>query len=179
MKRLLIIVSIFFLLSAVSASEVSSDYSNGVLTISVSGAEDLYGFQLNVNYNSAALEFVNAEEGGLISGGDSAGVYFKTANTDTPGLLKNFVVTKTGKVPGVNGDGILLKINFKEIGDGDKGLSVSGVKLGNPNAVQSTPTVNPTNTGTGGAGLDLTLVVIVVVVLIIVAAAAYFLVIKK
>ncbi len=180
MKKLLILVSILLVLSAVSAAEINSDYSNGVLTISVSGAEDLYGFQLNVNYNSSALEFVSAEEGGFLSSSNPAGIYFKTANSNTAGLLDNFAVIKTEKVAGENGEGILLKVNFTEIGDGGKGISISGVQLVNSEGSNPSSTVTPTNTETGGeGGLDLTLIVIVVVVLVIVVAAAYFLVIKK
>jgi len=181
MKKIgLIFVSLVLLFSAVYAAELSSDYADGTLTISISGAEDLYGFQLNVNYNSAALAFDSAEPGALLTGGNPESVFYKTADTSTPGLLKNFAVSKMGKIPGESGNGVLLKVNFSELGEGEKGISISGIKLVNSSVEDSAPSVTPTTYGgTGGGGIDLMLILVIVVFLIVVAAAVYFFVIKK
>jgi hypothetical protein len=93
----------------------------------VSGVPDLFGFQFDVSYNPAILEFKEAKKGGLLSN-DSSDRLFCMDYQPTPGLIKKFVCTMLGE-NGIKGNGVLETLTFKALTKGSSTLSLSNVKI--------------------------------------------------
>jgi hypothetical protein len=105
------------------------------VTISIvnSDAVDLYGFQFDVNYDPNILEFQSVEEGDFLKS-DGAPTYCLDYKTDNPGLIKNIVCLRLGKVGGVTGSGVLSKITFIAKSSGKSDMQLTNVKLSDINA---------------------------------------------
>ena len=129
-QRFLIVVFAFLLIaSLVSGVEVKSAFVNNALIVSVEGAVDLAGYQFSVNYDPGVLELRGAEEGPFLTnnGQDNTFFIYSTKEQNQPGFFRGVVGARLGDLPGVNGSGELARVGFTKIGEGDPGISLSGV----------------------------------------------------
>ena len=96
-------------------------------------AENLYGYQFDVNYDPDVLEFQSVEEGDLLKL-DGAPTYCLNYNLDNPGIVKDVVCLRLGPVGEVSGSGILSKITFISKSRGRSDIELTNVKLSDEDA---------------------------------------------
>ena len=98
--------------------------------INITNAVDLAGAQLSLHFNPAVLEVSDIHQGDLLSG---AGVFFQVEHFNSvPGEISGIRLVHT---TGVDGDGVLLKVDFKAKRTGVSTLQVRDLKLGNSTGV--------------------------------------------
>jgi hypothetical protein len=101
------------------ASGAATTASTLVLEVRASQVTDLYGVAFNLTYPSAQLQFVRATAGPLLGSGA-----VQAAVSSPPGTL---IVggTHLGGVPGANGSGVVMTLEFTAVaaGSGSFGLS--------------------------------------------------------
>jgi hypothetical protein len=95
---------------SVSPSSVTIPVNqNFTINVTLSGVGDLYGWELQLGWNSTILDAVDVSEGPFLRAGGST--FFTYTVNATAG---NMIVecTLTGPIPGVSGDGTLATITF-------------------------------------------------------------------
>ena len=87
--------------------------------------QNVYGVQISVMYDSQVLEFMKAEEGTFLSkNGQENTIYMPSVmDTKTNGLVKDFVLVKTGDV-GTSGSGVIGTLTFKAKTAGTAAVSI-------------------------------------------------------
>ncbi len=90
--------------------------------INVSDVTDLYGWQFSLGYDSSLLSFSSVSAGPLIGTGGST--FWNAPDTSTPGEILSGAEILTGAIPGVNGSGTLLSLNFNTIGLGTSPINI-------------------------------------------------------
>jgi len=101
-----------------------------IVEIKVSNANDLYGFQFNIEYDPDVLEYKSIEQGTFLSRNGADQTYPINPQV-SPGLLENIVLSRLGPVGGLNGDGTLEKITFIAVGAGTSDIKMSNIKFVN------------------------------------------------
>jgi hypothetical protein len=91
--------------------------------IKVSSIANLYGYQFDLNYDPAILEFVSLTDGAFLSASP-----FCVGYNASFGLIKNVACTRMG-ASGVSGSGTLKTISFKAKAAGIGSIWLSNVKL--------------------------------------------------
>ncbi|NIP66805.1 hypothetical protein GWN63_01760 [Candidatus Bathyarchaeota archaeon] len=79
------------------------------ININVSGAVDLYGWEFYLGWNATLLQALNVTEGGFLEQGGDTFFYPKINNTEGSMLVD---CTLLGDIPGVDGHGILVTVQF-------------------------------------------------------------------
>ena len=111
------------------------------IEVKIADAADLYGFQFNMLYDPAILEFSEAEEGTFLSENGNADTFYMKPGVPSPGTIKNVVCSRKGQIGGVNGGGTHAVIKFNALSAGTSQLTLSNVLL-------SDSQVNPTSSTT-------------------------------
>jgi Cohesin domain len=94
------------------------------LDIEVSGVNDLYAFQLDVDYTPSVLSAVGVTEGTFLL--TAGATFFVPGTIDNVGGSISFIAdTLIGAVAGVSGDGVLAEIEFTAVGPGSSPISIS------------------------------------------------------
>ncbi|MFH1237791.1 MAG: cohesin domain-containing protein [Candidatus Aenigmatarchaeota archaeon] len=127
----------------VSVNPVSSSVANGetvTLEFMVSGASDLFGFQFDVEYDPAILQFQNVEQGAFLNNNGQDNTFCVDYKTSS-GIVENIACTRLGRTA-VQGNGVLEKITFKAIASGRSQIKISGLKLANSKAAEIQATVS-------------------------------------
>ena len=102
-------------------------------TLNLANAVDLAGVQLSLRFNPDVLEVTDIHEGDLLSG---TGAFFQVEHLKSvPGEISGIRLARTG---GVDGDGTLLKVDFKAKAGGVSKLEVRDLKLGSSTGVPIT-----------------------------------------
>lgn len=101
------------------------------LNVYVSGVQNLYGFDFDVNFNPSVLFVTSVIEGPFLpTGGDT---------TFSPGVIDNvgggidFIGDSLNFGTAVSGDGVLATITFTTLALGTSAIDVSNVQLLDPN----------------------------------------------
>lgn len=97
------------------------------VNISISHVEDLYGWQVKLEWNAQILEFVNVTEGNFLK--NRGPTFFNRKFNDTGYLL--LYCTLIGDLSGVNGSGVLTTIRFNVKENGNCSLQLSKTILVN------------------------------------------------
>jgi hypothetical protein len=115
----------------VSVSPVTQTVNKGeefTVEIKVTNANDLYGFQFDIEYNPDVLKYVRIGEGGFLSR-SGADITFPLNGTASSGLVDNIANTRMGGINGVNGDGTLEKITFTALNTGTCQIKITNIKF--------------------------------------------------
>ncbi len=96
--------------------------------IKVSNANDLYGFQFDIEYDPGVLKYEKIEEGPFLSN-NAADTSYPIAPEVSSGLLDNIANTRLGPVGGRNGDGTLETITFTAVGSGTSDIKITNAKF--------------------------------------------------
>lgn len=123
MKRALIGVVLFLvflpipagaLLEIEPSSETLSVFSDTYffINITISGADDVYGFQLDLSFDNSLFEIWNVSGGTFLSRNGQDSDYCIDPDYSTSGLVDNFACSRTG-VGSVSGSGVLAKMTFR------------------------------------------------------------------
>lgn len=97
------------------------------VNISVSDVEDLYGWQVKLEWNAQILEFVNVTEGSFLKNRGST--FFNEKFNETGYLILD--CTLIGDLSGANGSGVLAMIRFNVKESGSCSLKLSETILVN------------------------------------------------
>jgi hypothetical protein len=108
----------------VSVSGPSTATVGDMITIdlNVTGASDLYAFQLDLGFDPTILAAVSVTEGSFLPTGGST-IFFPGAIDNLLGSVSNNADTLVSATPGFTGDGLLLAIQFSVIGPGSTTLT--------------------------------------------------------
>jgi len=101
---------------------------NFTVFINVSHVSDLYGWQVNLEWNSSMLELTDITEGPFLK---SKGQTFFSYTPDKDKVA--IVCTLQGNVTGVSGEGTLAKVEFKVKQHGTCTIQIYNSKLLNSN----------------------------------------------
>jgi len=101
---------------------------NFTVFINVSHVSDLYGWQVNLEWNSSMLELADITEGPFLK---SKGQTFFSYTTNKNKVA--IVCTLQGNVTGVSGEGTLAKVEFKVKQHGTCTIQIYSSKLLNSN----------------------------------------------
>jgi hypothetical protein len=109
-----------------TTSEVGQDFS---INTSISSVVDLYGWQLQLSWNGTVLDWLNATEGPFLKSGGNSPYFYYNLNATAGQITVD--CTRLGKVPGVNGSGVLATIRFHVASSGECDLHLYGAMLAN------------------------------------------------
>jgi len=112
--------------ATVSAGEVFT------VSLSVSGAVNLYGWQVDIAFDPTILSALSSSEGSFLSSGGSVATFFipGTMNNLT-GLVDNMADSRTVSITGVSGSGLLATLSFQGLAPGTSALTLQNVLLAN------------------------------------------------
>lgn len=82
------------------------------VNITISGVNEVYGFQFDVIYNQSVLEFVKISEATFLNRSKHDRTFCLDADNSTPGLIANFACSRIGSGY-VSGSGVLANITFR------------------------------------------------------------------
>jgi hypothetical protein len=100
--------------------------------VTISGAVNLYDFQLDLSFNPSVLSATGVSEGVFLSSGGAT--FFIPGTIDnTDGLITLNADTLLTAISGVSGGGTLLDFDFTAIGSGTSGLGIQNVILQDSN----------------------------------------------
>lgn len=120
----------------VSVSPATQTVAKGnefTVEVKISDADDLYGFQFNIEYDSNILQYEKIEEGVFLSNNGADTTYPITPKISA-GLIKNIASTRLGPVGGLDGEGVLEKITFSALNTGTSEIRISNIKFVNSKA---------------------------------------------
>lgn len=122
-----------------SSQTVSAIGDSFTVNVSIADVSNLYGYQLQLFYNSTLMNGTQVTEGPFLN--ESGGVQpFFDVETFTDNYNSTYgvvfvVCTLQGGVLGVNGGGVLITVQFKAVSKGNSvPLYLADVKLSDPNA---------------------------------------------
>ena len=96
------------------------------LSINISGASDLYGYQFDLGFNSAILKATAVTEGAFLGTGGST-IFLPGTIDNVGGSITANADILDGAVSGVNGNGDLLDVTFQALTAGSSGVQVFNV----------------------------------------------------
>jgi hypothetical protein len=102
--------------------------------VSITGASNLYGWQLDVSFDPSILSVLSTTEGTFLSNGGFSTFFIGGTLDNETGSVSNMADTRTGSVPGADGDGLLARLSFQAVGIGTGSLTLENVLLGDPSA---------------------------------------------
>jgi hypothetical protein len=138
---LLAFVSALCLPGRASADAILSVQSPGpvdagstfLVTVNISNAANVYGFQFNLGYDATLVQAIGVSEGGFLpSGGGTTFFVPGTIDNGLGSFYSNGDVL-IGNIPGVDGMGTLLQFDFKAIAAGTSALTLTNIFLLDPN----------------------------------------------
>ena len=120
------------------------------IDVNVSGVQDLYGFQFDLNFDQSLLSPLGVTEGSFLSQGVSGSTDFLAGVDNGTGTIEFTLGFLLGAVPGVSGSGTLATLAFVAIAPGNTDFSLSGLVLldSQLGEFQNTATIN-------GAAVDI------------------------
>jgi len=95
--------------------------------ITINSVTDLYGFQFDLQFDSAILQVESTSKGSFLES-DEESVFFGSGII-TSGYLDDVFISRYGVNSGVDGSGVLATIRFKAIGVGSSSINILNVEL--------------------------------------------------
>jgi hypothetical protein len=129
---IMVMLVLVFLLSAVvtatilslePASQTVSPGQQVGINITVTDVLDLYALQTDVKFSSGLLQYSSITQGDFLKQG-GVSLFEWPPDTTTPGLLKNYMLSRTAVPNGVGGSGVLATIKFNV---GSSGIANIGI----------------------------------------------------
>jgi hypothetical protein len=101
------------------------------VNVSVSNVADLYGWQLELGWNSSLLNVKNVIEGPLLKSSGNSTFFSPVVNNAAGNLsaLCTRLLSFGSSVTGVSGHGMLMTVQFEVIGSGACDLNLYGTQL--------------------------------------------------
>ena len=113
---------------SVSSPNTVSQGSTFAVDVNISGAADLYAFQLDLAFNPSVLAVTSVSEGSFLPSGGAT--FFIPGTIDNVGgSITNNADTLLTAISGVNGAGALLAFDFTAIGSGTSSLDLANIIL--------------------------------------------------
>ena len=103
--------------SAVTAGQVFT------LSVEITGATDLYGYQFDIGFNPTVLQATSVTEGAFLGMGGPT-IFLPGTIDDVGGTIADNADILNGAVSGVNGSGDLLDITFQALAAGSSSLDI-------------------------------------------------------
>ncbi len=97
-----------------------------VLSVRISGASDLFGYQFDLGFNPAVLAATSVTEGPFLSSG-GATIFLPGTIDNVGGLISGIADILAGAVPGVSGSGTLVTASFQALAAGTSSISLFNV----------------------------------------------------
>jgi len=120
-----------------SSQTVGAIGVNFTVNVSIADVSNLYGYSLDVYYNSTLMNGTQVTEGPFLNESGSNQPFFEvisfTDNYNSTMGLVEIADSLQGSAPGVNGGGVLVTIEFKSLALGNSELNLADVALSNPN----------------------------------------------
>jgi hypothetical protein len=105
---------------------------NLTISLTISGVSDLYGWEIQLTWNSTLLDALDASEGQFLKAAGSTFFNYDVNATEGSMFIE---CTLTGDIPGVNGDGTLATVTFESLAlAGSVSLHLADVELSDPNS---------------------------------------------
>jgi general secretion pathway protein D len=93
--------------------------------VNVTGAADLFAFQLDLAFDPSVLSASGITEGTFLNGGDPSTTFFIPGTIDNvAGTISLNADSLLSAVSGVNGDGTLLEFDFTALAPGSSALTI-------------------------------------------------------
>ncbi len=96
------------------------------MTVQISGASDLYGYQFDLGFNPAVLAATSVTEGPFLSSGGPT-IFLPGTIDNVSGSIPGNADILAGPVSGVNGSGTLLNASFQALAPGTSMVSLFNV----------------------------------------------------
>ncbi|MGC2657073.1 MAG: cohesin domain-containing protein [Bryobacteraceae bacterium] len=93
------------------------------LSVEISGASDLYGYQFDLGFDPTVLEATSVTEGAFLAAGGQT-IFVPGSIDNTGGSITANADVLNGAVSGVNGNGDLLDVTFKALTAGSSSVQV-------------------------------------------------------
>jgi hypothetical protein len=123
--------------SLLLASGAGTQGTTLALEVRSTGVADLYGLAFHLSYPTAALRFVTATEGGVLSAGGSVPMSFQVVDSPAGNVVVG--LSRLGRVAGTAAAGTLMTLQFSGIATGSGNLTFSANQAsdsqGNPISV--------------------------------------------
>ncbi|MDI6861581.1 MAG: stalk domain-containing protein [Caldisericia bacterium] len=100
------------------------------IPILIQEVENLYGFGFTLTYDKEFLDFEDVIEGEFLKKDGVSTLFLKNVNEEKGEIIVG--VSRTGKVQGVSGEGVLIKFKFKALKLGKVDLKISNLILKDP-----------------------------------------------
>lgn len=107
------------------------------IKVKATDSEGLFGFQFDLEYDSAVLEYVSTEEGNFLDNGGADDTFCVAADVSVDGLVDNYACTRLntgGSVTGVEGSGVLATVTFRALSTGTSRMDLTNVRLADTKA---------------------------------------------
>ncbi|MBU1110636.1 cohesin domain-containing protein, partial [Patescibacteria group bacterium] len=141
--------------SVVPSMQVVGERDPVFVDINIANTQNLYGFQFELTYNAAVLEYINLVRGSFL--GSSDDIYWVGLDTSTPGEINNIAATRTTPGVTVSGSGTLVSLEFRAIAGGASEVEIGNLKLSDPNAVEIFASSRDGEVIVGGGGVTETI----------------------
>jgi hypothetical protein len=113
---------------SVSSPATVSQGSRFAVDVNISGAADLYAFQLDLTFDPSILAVTSVSEGLFLPGGGST--FFIQGTIDNlGGSITNNADSLLTAISGVNGDGTLIVFDFTALASGTSSLDLANILL--------------------------------------------------
>lgn len=101
------------------------------VNVSISNVADLYGWQIELSWNSSLLNVTNVIEGPMLKSSGNSTFFSPVVNNAAGNLsaLCTRLLTFGSNVTGVSGHGTLMTVQFEVIGSGACDLNLYGTQL--------------------------------------------------
>jgi hypothetical protein len=101
------------------------------VNVSISNVADLYGWQIELSWNSSLLNVTNVLEGPMLKSSGNSTFFSPVVNNDAGNLraLCTRLLSFGSNVTGVSGHGTLMTVQFEVIGSGACDLNLYGTQL--------------------------------------------------
>ncbi|HEV3458744.1 MAG TPA: cohesin domain-containing protein [Thermoanaerobaculia bacterium] len=98
------------------ASGAGTQGTNLELELRTTGVQDLYGLAFHLSYPAAAMRFVGAAQGSILSAGGSVQTSFQVVDSPVGNLVVG--LTRLGNVSGTAAGGTLMTLQFTGVASG-------------------------------------------------------------
>jgi hypothetical protein len=149
-RKIIIVVCLIAILAVVLAYVILSSRSSTVLSVepnaveeatgqnftvnvSISNIADLYGWQLELSWNSSLLNVTSVTEGSMLKSSGNSTFFSPVVNNAAGNLsaLCTRILSFGSSVTGVSGNGTLMMIQFEVVGSGACDLNLYDTQLFN------------------------------------------------
>jgi len=115
---------------SVSSPATALQGSTFVVVVDITGATDLFAYELDLSFDPTVLEATSVSEGSFLDGGVPGSTFFVPGTIDNTGGTITFNSDSLiGPIPGIAGDGTLLAFDFTALNAGTSALTIENELL--------------------------------------------------